>query len=156
MRQAMRTLGPPVAGALLLGFFFAHVEIAIEGAAGWAANLPTWRIEKHWLLDVFWGGRPMTGYHAWMFPFIALVFHYRFCFGQPWSWRAESMTAACLMIFWITEDALWFGLNPAWGWARFHAGAVPWHPHWLFGVPVDYVMFSVLAVLLLRASLPKQ
>ena len=64
-----------VAWVLLLGFFFANVEIQIEGSAGWAANLPTWRIEKHWLLDLFWGGRAMTGYHAWVFPFVALFFH---------------------------------------------------------------------------------
>ncbi|MBD3308853.1 hypothetical protein GF339_20775, partial [candidate division KSB3 bacterium] len=44
----------------LLSFFFAKVEIHIEGEAGWAANLPTWRIERHWLLDLLWGGRPMT------------------------------------------------------------------------------------------------
>ena len=59
----------------LLGYFFAMTEIQIEGASGWAASLPTWRIEKHPLLDIFWGGRPMTGYHAWVFPFMALVFH---------------------------------------------------------------------------------
>jgi hypothetical protein len=58
----------------LLGLFFAMTEIQIEGANGWACALPTWRIEKHWLLDVFWGGRPMTGYHAWIFPFMFLVF----------------------------------------------------------------------------------
>jgi hypothetical protein len=51
----------------LLALFFAQTEIQIEGAAGWAAALPTWRIEHHWLLDLFWGGRPMTGYHAWCF-----------------------------------------------------------------------------------------
>jgi len=42
---------------LLLGLFFAKTEIQIEGAHGWAASLPTWRIEKHLLLDMFWGGR---------------------------------------------------------------------------------------------------
>lgn len=31
----------------VLGLFFAMVEIQIEGAAGWAASLPTWRIENH-------------------------------------------------------------------------------------------------------------
>ncbi len=29
---------------LLLSYFFAKLEIAIEGGDGWAANLPTWRI----------------------------------------------------------------------------------------------------------------
>ena len=38
---------------VLLAYFFAQAEIHIEGDAGWAANLPTWRIEEHWLLDIF-------------------------------------------------------------------------------------------------------
>ncbi len=59
---------------LILGFFFAKLEIAIEGDAGWAENLPTWRIEGHWLLDLFWGGRVMTGYHAWAFSLVAFFF----------------------------------------------------------------------------------
>ncbi len=62
-----------LAWLLLLAFFFAQVEIQIEGARGWAASLPTWRIEGHWLLDLFWGGRPLTGYHAWIFSFMLLV-----------------------------------------------------------------------------------
>ena len=62
---------------LVVAAFFAQVEIQIEGSAGWAASLPTWRVEKHWLLEIFWGGRAMTGYHAWVFSFMALVFRQR-------------------------------------------------------------------------------
>ena len=58
-----------------LAFAFANVEIQIEGPNGWATNLPTWRIEHHWLLDVFFGGRAMTGYHAWALPTILAFFH---------------------------------------------------------------------------------
>ena len=78
-----------LAWVVLLSFFFAQTEIQIEGAAGWAANLPTWRIEHHWLLDIFWGGRAMTGYHAWIFPCIALFFHFPLFFLPRWSWRVE-------------------------------------------------------------------
>ena len=42
-----------ILSVFLLGFFFAKLEIAVEGDAGWAENLPTWRIEGHWLLDIF-------------------------------------------------------------------------------------------------------
>lgn len=42
----------------ILALFFAKVEIMIESADGWAIALPTWRIESHPLLDIFWGGRP--------------------------------------------------------------------------------------------------
>ena len=87
-----------VAWVLLLAYFFAQVEIQIEGSAGWAANLPTWRIEQHWLLDIFWGGRAMTGYHAWVFPFIALMFHFPLFFLGRWSWRAEAVVVACIIL----------------------------------------------------------
>ncbi len=140
---------------LLLGFFFANVEIQIEGSAGWAANLPTWRIEHHWLLDLFWGGRPMTGYHAWVFPFIALFFHFPLFFMARWSWRLEAMVIACIMLFWITEDFLWFILNPAYGLANFNPTHIPWHIHWLWVAPTDYWVSLLIAGLLLWVSFRK-
>ena len=73
----------------LLAAVFAQVEIQIEGATGWAANLPTWRVENHWLLDYFWGGRPLTGYHVWVFLFMALVFHFAFFLHGRHSFRLE-------------------------------------------------------------------
>ena len=42
----------------LVAFMWAMMEIEIEGPHGWAAKLPTWRIEKHILLDIFMGGAP--------------------------------------------------------------------------------------------------
>lgn len=137
---------------LLLAFLFAEVEIQIEGAAGWAANLPTWRIEQHWLLEVFWGGRPLTGYHAWVFSFMALVFHLPVFFAERWSWREEARVLGCLMLFWIAEDYLWFVLNPAYGVAKFAPALVPWHKHWWLGVPTDYLVFSAIGMLLIALA----
>lgn len=136
----------------LLGFFFAQVEIHIEGAAGWAANLPTWRIEQHWLLDMFWGGRPMTGYHAWVFPFIALFFHLPLFFMGQWSWRLEARVVACIMLFWLVEDFLWFVCNPAYGLAHFNPAHIPWHKHWLLFAPTDYWVAVVVGGILLWVS----
>jgi len=137
-----------LAWVALLAFFFAQVEIQIEGAEGWAATLPTWRIEKHWLLDIFWGGRAMTGYHAWVFPFVALVFHLPVFFRGRWTWRMEARIVATIMLFWIIEDALWFGLNPAFGWNKFSAAHIPWHKHWWGPLPVDYWLSSVVGLML--------
>ena len=95
----------------LTAIFFAEVEIQIEGPAGWAASLPTWRIEHHWLLDIFWGGRPLTGYHAWAFSFMFLVFHLGVFITQKWSWRIETRIIAALMLFWIIEDFLSMRIN---------------------------------------------
>lgn len=141
-------LAGTIAGVALLAFMFAQVEIQIEGAAGWAANLPTWRIEKHWLLDIFWGGRAMTGYHAWIFPCVALFFHFPLLFASHWSWRAEARVIACIMLFWVLEDFLWFVCNPAYGLAKFNAADVAWHKVWLGAAPIDYWFSLAVATLL--------
>jgi len=136
----------------ILAFFFSEVEIQIEGAAGWGANLPTWRIEKHWLLDLFWGGRAMTGYHAWVFPFIAMFFHFPFFFGQAWTLKLQARVIACIIEFWIIEDFLWFVLNPAYGIDRFNSDIVKWHHHWMWGTPIDYWIGGIVAIILFRYS----
>jgi hypothetical protein len=94
----------------------------------------------------------MTGYHAWVFPFIALFFHFPLCFMDHWSWRAEARVLACIMLFWIVEDFLWFVLNPAYGLARFTPEAAHWHKHWLWHAPVDYWVFSAGLLVLLWLS----
>lgn len=137
-----------LAAILVLAFCFAYVEIHVEGDAGWAANLPTWRIEKHWLLDFFFGGRPLTGYHAWALTFMLLVFHFPAVLTLDWSWVLEARVMSAFTLFWIVEDFLWFLLNPAWGWKRFNADEVRWHKHWLFGLPTDYWAFALVALLL--------
>ena len=137
---------------LVLGMFFAKTEIQIEGANGWATSLPTWRIEKHLLLDIFWGGRAMTGYHAWVFPFMFLAFHLPQIVHGSFSWRIEARCIAALMYFWIFEDFLWFVLNPAFGLARFSQDHIPWHKHWMLGVPTDYLTYMLLGCLLLAWS----
>jgi len=141
-----------LAWVFILAFFFAKLEIQIEGPAGWATNLPTWRVEKHWLLDFFWGSRPLTGYHAWAFSFMALIFHFPcFVFGQ-WSMRHEARILGSLMLFWIIEDFLWFIMNPAFGIGKFNPQSIPWHKKWIWIVPTDYVVFSLAGCILIWLS----
>lgn len=133
------------AWALLMAFFFANAEIQIEGGAGWATSLPTWRIEKHWLLDLFWGGRAMTGYHAWVFTFMVLVFLLPLAFNGRWRGRDLVLALGGLAAFWVAEDLLWFVVNPAYGYGRLDPVHVPWHPRWLLGLPVDYWWGAAMA-----------
>lgn len=135
----------------LLGAVFANVEIQIEGGAGWAANLPTWRVDGSWL-NLLWGGKTITGYHVWVFGFMALVFHLPQMMSAAFSWRLEARILGCIMVFWIVEDFLWFAFNPAFGLACFRPSCVPWHRHWLWGVPVDYVVSLALGFTLVAAS----
>jgi hypothetical protein len=142
-----------LAWALLLGTFFANVEIQIEGPDGWAASLPTWRIEHHWLLDIFWGGRPMTGYHVWVFSFVALFFHFPVLFAWRWNVRAEARILASISLFWVWEDFLWFVLNPAYGIDRFAPQYVAWHHHWWWFAPADYWVGVLVCAAFSAASL---
>jgi hypothetical protein len=141
-----------LAYVVLLGFFFAKVEIQIEGQRGWAEGLPTWRVDRHPLLDIFWGGRPLTGYHAWVFSFMALVFHLTFFMTGGFGWKQEARILGCLMLFWIIEDFLWFVMNPAYGIRKFRPGQVWWHKKWMLGVPTDYVTFTLAGALLVAWS----
>lgn len=137
---------------LALAFFFAKLEIAIEGDAGWATSLPTWRIENHWALDWFWGGRAMTGYHAWAFSLVALFFHLPLVFGGTLSWSLEWRALGSNMLFWVAEDFLWFVLNPAFGLRRFSKLHVNWHKNWVFGAPVEYWIFLPVGLALIWVS----
>ena len=136
----------------ILAVLFAQAEIQIEGARGWAAGLPTWRIADAPVLRALFGGREITGYHVFVFSFMAAVFHLPFFLALRWSWRLEARVLGSLCLFWIAEDILWFVLNPAYGLARLTPTHAPWHPHWLLGVPVDYLVFPLVAVGLLGWS----
>lgn len=152
MNSSFKNLFLTLLWVFVLAVFFAQVEIQIEGANGWGGSLPTWRIKNHWLLDLFWGGRAMTGYHAWVFPFIAIFFHFPIIWMSQWNWKIQARIAACIIIFWITEDCLWFVMNPAYGISSFNPVLVPWHRHWLWGTPIDYWIGGVVAILLLCYS----
>jgi hypothetical protein len=139
-------------GLPLLAFCFAKLEIQIEGPSGWATSLPTWRIERHWLLDVFFGGRALTGYHAWALGFMLIAFHFPALVCTELTLRLEARLIASYIAFWILEDLLWFLLNPAWGWRRFKRTEAVWHKHWVAGLPVEYWIFSGVTALLLWYS----
>ena len=112
--------------------------------------------DKKWsvpdLRDWFWGGRPLTGYHAWVFSFMALAFHLPCVLLGRWSWAIEGRELGALAVFWIAEDWLWFVLNDAFGIARFAPEFVPWHKHWLLGVPTDYLFMGTLGLALVAYS----
>lgn len=137
---------------LVAAVAWAKMEIEIEGKHGWAEKLPTWRIEKHLLLDLFYGGRPLTGYHVWAFSFVFFAFHFPFFWNAPWTWRAECGVIAAYDFFWVTEDLLWFVLNPHYGWKKFGPAEVWWHRRWFLGLPIDYWMLGAIGTALFRLS----
>ncbi len=136
-----------------LATLFALLEIQIEGPTGWAANLPTWRIENRWT-RLFYSSKPLTGYHLYTLLFTAVAVHLAFGLGfAPFSWRAEARVLSFFILFWVLEDFLWFLLNPAFGLKRFRRQFIWWHaPTWWWIMPRDYWIFSPVALLLYRFS----
>ena len=137
---------------VFISFCFAKLEIQIEGTAGWAKNLPTWRIEDHFLLKIFWGGRPLTGYHFWAMLFIISAFHLPIFFFSDFSVQMEAKIMGGFILFWVVEDFLWFIFNPGFGLKKFRKENIPWHPRWLLGLPLDYWLFIPTSLLLLYYS----
>ncbi|MBV9109137.1 MAG: hypothetical protein JO306_07010 [Gemmatimonadetes bacterium] len=133
---------------------FALLEVQIEGTAGWAAALPTWRVENRFTRLVM-GGRTLTGYHLWVHVVVLLLVHLGYAVGAAApSWAVEARIVAFLIFFWVLEDFLWFVFNPAFGVRRFRREHVPWHAlAWWWIMPRDYWIFTPLAVLLYAWSL---
>jgi len=134
---------------------FALIEIQIEGPAGWAQQLPTWRIRSAWY-DKFFPGRPLTGYHLGIMTFIGIVAHLPFAFGLPWTSSGELRSIAFVLLFWVLEDFLWFALNPHYGLRRFRPQHIPWHARaWWWIAPRDYWIATAIGVALYLASRPE-
>ncbi len=141
---------------ILLASLYAQLEIQIEGDQGWAAGLPTWRTPDNHVLNWFFGGRAVTGYHLFLFTFMAAVFHLPLAMGGRFTWWLEARILGSLMWFWLLEDLFWFALNPAFGLGRLTPAHATWHPHWLLGLPVDYIIFCILGGGLLGWSLYRE
>jgi hypothetical protein len=128
---------------------FALAEVQIEGPNGWAANLPTWRIENRWT-RLLYSSKPLTGYHLYTQLFTLSAVHLSFGLGLvSITWNAEARVLSFFILFWVLEDFLWFVLNPAFGLKRFRPKHIWWHaPTWWWIMPRDYWIFTPIAVLL--------
>jgi hypothetical protein len=138
-----------VACAALLAMF----EIQVEGEDGWAAKLPTWKIDNE-LTRFLMSGKPLTGYHTYLFLLVLAMVHLPFGIGLcAWGLHAEARAMSFTLLLWFVEDFLWFVLNPKWGVRRFRRDQIWWHaPRWWWFMPRDYWTYSVLGGLLYAYS----
>lgn len=146
---------PGLIGSVLFWPLFAAViacvEIESEGRHGWAEKMPTWyRTTGFWavLYGRLMGGKPLTGYHLFMFFFPVLLFHAHFFMGVPWSGAAELKAWAMYFAWCPLWDWYWFVLNPHYK-DRFTKEHVWWHAgsRWLFGAfPADYAVGVALSI----------
>jgi hypothetical protein len=130
-----------------MALVFARLEIQIEGPHGWAANLPTWRIDNRWT-RIFYGSRPLTGYHLWMLIFVFSMIHAPIALQTSlWSWGLELRIISFYILFFLAEDFLWFVMNPAFGIRRFRREHIWWHaPSWWWVMPRDYWVYGLIGV----------
>jgi hypothetical protein len=129
---------------VFMAFILALWEIQIEGAAGWCANLPTWRVEKGWLMRLT-GARPLTGYHVFMTVFLLSFVHLPLFF-KAWTWRLELLLMGFYIGMVLLEDFLWFVLNPDYGIRKFRKGQIWWHKSWWGPVPSFYWILLVIVI----------
>lgn len=135
------------------------MEIQIEGGAGWAKNLPTWKPSKKNFLVKLWGvilsGKELTGYHLSLFLLIILFFHFPYFFGVPLNLENWTRTLSLYFIFSVVEDFLWFVINPYFGIKKFTKELVTWHKNWIFGIPKDYYLGVFTSFVVLTPSFLK-
>ena len=136
----------------LLATILACLEIEAGGEAGWAERMPTWyRVTglPARIYGLFMGGKPLTGYHTFMFFLPLLVFHAHFALGVPWTLAGELKAFALYFAVCPMWDYLWFVLNP-WYVDKFSKRDVWWHAKslWILGFPVDYFIGVLLSTAL--------
>ena len=129
----------------------AGLEIEAEGKHGWAERMPTWYRTTGPIARLYgrlMGGKPLTGYHAFMF-FLPLAFvHIPFFSGMAWTFAAECIALSNYFVVCVLWDFIWFVLNPHYGVRNFKKTTVWWHGKspWVFGIfPADYLYGIVIA-----------
>ncbi|MFH1173145.1 MAG: hypothetical protein V1692_01285 [bacterium] len=137
----------------IMAVVLAVLEIQIEGAQGWAGNLPAWKPRPtNWLAKVYrklMNGKELTGYHLMMFGFVFLVFHLPYVFGLALNLDNWLKTLSLFFIFLILWDFLWFVLNPHYPLKKFKKEHIIWHKRWFWLMPIDYYFGLILSFLVL-------
>ena len=146
---------------VLFLFFFclvlAAMETQIEGGAGWAKNLPTWKPDaSKWyakLYGKFMSGRELTLYHVTVFGLVFLFLHYPYFAGGNWNISLELATLSIFFIVSVVWDFLWFVINPKYDFLDFWAQKVWWHKKWFLHLPIDY-WFALIISFFLYVRIP--
>jgi len=136
----------------ILALILAILEVQIEGANGWAKNLPTWRANPDkWYAKIYMEimeGKEMTGYHLSLFSMILLLFHFPFVSGIQWTMANEISTIIIFLFFIVVEDYLWFVVNPHFTVKNFKGDHLFWHKKWFLKIPRDYWTAFLLSLVL--------
>jgi len=137
---------------VITAILYAKLETHIEGEAGWAKNLPTWRI-KTILTNIFFPGHYITGYHLYFAFLILAMAHLPFIvgvwWGVSWEFKKEALILSYVFFLYVFEDFLYFVLNPYYGLKKFKREHIEWYKDgWFLIAPRNYWIAIPLAVVL--------
>ena len=140
-----------ISGLFLFCFVLAALEVQIEGEAGWASKLPTWRPSHTVWYARFYKkmlpGDDLTGYHLLVFALVLLFLHYPYFAGKAWNLSSELTTISLFFLVAVVWDFLWFVLNPYYGLQRFKKAHAWWHKKWFLIMPTDYYIGFIVSAL---------
>lgn len=139
----------------LTSYLLAKVEINLEGADGYAKNLPVeWRTNNKWLRSLIGG----TSYHLYMGLFLLVFLHSVVIILDAWTLRAEFLILSYLAFVTVAEDFMWFLFNPAkddktgkriYGIQNFKQERIPWFKdRWFLCCPAWYWWYLPIGGLL--------
>ena len=132
---------------LILAYFHAKQETEIEGKAGWARHLPTFRINI--FITKFILAKEITGYHIFLLLMYITIFHGIYLF-QPYALKTELIIFGLLNWYFVIEDFLFFVVNPHYGIKKFRKGYISWHKRWIFNfIPISYAVGIIIGTSLL-------
>lgn len=136
-----------------LAIIFGGLEVEIESETAWADGCDTWMDVSSWYARLYvkiLGGRPLTGYHCWMFLLPLTMFHLPFFMGTKWNISNEINTWSFYFVFCVQWDYLWFILNPIYGFKNYRRENIWWHARekWIAGFPIGYYSLVGISVIL--------
>jgi hypothetical protein len=131
---------------IIFAIIFSLLEIQVEGKAGWARHLPTFRINV--FFNKLLGGKPLTGYHIYMIILFIAIFH-AMLHEDMLCWNKEFQIFGLLSWFFVLEDVLWFILNPHYTLKKFKKEYIEWHKRWVFKLPATYWWGMIIGTALL-------
>lgn len=136
----------------IIATVLALLEIQIEGAQGWAKNLPCWRPNPDSFIARSYArvmsGKSLTGYHIAMFSLVLITLHIPFFAGISWGLVKQLEVFSAFFLLTICWDFLWFIFNPHYGPSRFKAEYIWWHKNWIGYVPADYLGGITVSIIL--------
>ena len=134
----------------LVATLLALLEVQIEGPNGWARALPTWRLDGE-LVKTITGGRPITGYHVYLWLLLLALLHAPVLFTK-FTRELEARLLGWFLLLTVSWDFLWFIWNPSFGLSSFQRENIWWYTRWILGIPIDYYVGILLSLLVYLAG----